>query len=118
MKKKIFKSTLTVVMLAVAGYGGYKAYAKYASNEMTTSLLMQNVEALTQEESTDIIRFAKLSPVECPISKVNGATAIYIKGVLIPAFGSYTVYGSKYSCEFNLFNNCNASSQTLCTENK
>ncbi len=105
-------------MAAVAGYGGYKAYDGYAEGERGLNpLLTENVEALTQNESPDIIRFSRLAPVECELTKVNGAAAIIYNGVTIPAFGQYTVMGSKFSCEFNLFNSCTASYQTLCKEN-
>ncbi len=118
MNKKLLKSTLAVAMVAVAGYGGYKAYDGYAGSERgINSLLTENVEALTQNESSDIVRFSRLAPVECELTKVNGGVAITINGVTIPAFAQYTVMGSKFSCEFNLLNRCTASSQTLCKEN-
>lgn len=46
MKKNILKSTLVVAALAIAGYGGAKAYSTYA-NPMSCALFAQNVEALS-----------------------------------------------------------------------
>ena len=43
-------------MAAVAGYGGYKAYGGYAGNERGMNpLLTENVEALSDAESSDPI---------------------------------------------------------------
>ena len=51
MKKLISKSTLTVVTAALTGLCGVKAYEKYQTSKLAeNTLLMQNVEALTQGE--------------------------------------------------------------------
>lgn len=81
-------------------------------------LVEKNVLALSRGESGSAARYSILTPVECEIMKVNGATAFYYKGVLIPAYGKYVVYGSKMSCEFNLFNKCDVNAQTTCKENE
>lgn len=47
MNKKFLKSTLVVAMIAVTGYGSYKAYEGYAEN--SNGLLLENVEALSEE---------------------------------------------------------------------
>lgn len=49
MKKNILKSTLVVAALAIAGYGGEKAYNSYAQNE-PFGLLAANIEALSNPE--------------------------------------------------------------------
>ena len=122
MKKKIFKSTLTVVMLAVAGYGGYKAYAKYASNEMTTSLLMQNVEALTQEETLNeyqqkcyndggnwdmatVLSASGFESVSCTIEGEITFNNVTIKGSYVKG-GTYRMPWAVYKCESSSENCC------------
>ena len=49
MKKNIFKSTLVVATLAMAGYGGVKAYQMPIEclSGTAESLMMENVEALS-----------------------------------------------------------------------
>ncbi len=55
MKKNILKFTLVVAALAIAGYGGVKAYNTYANCDNPKNLFLQNVEALAEEtnESMD-----------------------------------------------------------------
>lgn len=52
MNKKLFKSTLMVALVAVAGYGSYKAYEGYARNKRQSMLLTENVEALSQNTAS------------------------------------------------------------------
>ncbi len=47
MKKVILKSTLAVVAVTLSCLGAWKAYEAYGS--VNNSLLMQNIEALTQD---------------------------------------------------------------------
>lgn len=47
MNKKLLKSTLAVAMVAVAGYGSYEAYERYALSDNSDMLLADNVEALS-----------------------------------------------------------------------
>lgn len=49
MNKKYLKSTLVVAMVAVTGYGSYKAYEGYA--ESSNWLLLENIEALANNEN-------------------------------------------------------------------
>ena len=61
-------------MVAVAGYGGYKAYDGYAGSERgINSLLTENVEALSGTESSDAI-----SLEFCWEKKGNTGTYTYI----------------------------------------
>ena len=51
MKKKFFKSTLAVVLVAAAAFGGVKTYGTYnATSE--SDLLTENVEALSDDADT------------------------------------------------------------------
>lgn len=51
MKKVILKSTLAVVAVAASCFGAWKTYDTYGS--VDNSLLMQNIEALTQNGSNE-----------------------------------------------------------------
>lgn len=56
MNKKLLKSTLVVAMVAVAGYGNYRAYGGFAGNERGMNpLLTKNVEALSGSEYSSTI---------------------------------------------------------------
>lgn len=51
MKKKFFKATFAVAVVAVAGYNSYKAYGEYAKSANYKSMLLaENVEALSAKE--------------------------------------------------------------------
>lgn len=54
MKKKVFKTMAAVVCIAAAGMGGMKAY-NAANQSKINMLLMENVEALSQNEVIDCI---------------------------------------------------------------
>lgn len=49
MNKNTLKSTLMVALVAVAGYGSYKAYKGYV--ESSNWLLLENVEAMSEIET-------------------------------------------------------------------
>jgi hypothetical protein len=115
MKKKIFISFAALAVAAVAAWNVYLASAQ--SNELS-ELMLANVEALATGETGGSSKwFSNLNWVECPLSKVNGAVAIIIRGITIPAYGQYTVYGNKQVCERELtLNSCNTADQTPCAE--
>lgn len=50
MNKKLLKSTLAVAMVAVAGYGSYEAYERYAKCRYFDNLLLENIDALSKDE--------------------------------------------------------------------
>lgn len=115
MKKNIFKAAFAVAAISVIGMGTSKAYKSYTANLADgSSLLSENVLALS-EGSSDW--FAALRPVDCTITKTNGGGGFYYKGVWIAAGATYTVYGTRKECCFNLFNTCDVSQQTGCVPN-
>lgn len=57
MNKKLFKSTLMVAMIAIAGYGSYKAYEGYARSKSQSMLLAENVEAMTEDIEYENYKF-------------------------------------------------------------
>ena len=57
MKKILFKFTLPVVIMAIASYGGIKAYEMYAGMQ-SNNLLVANIEALADGDVPSL-------PVEC-----------------------------------------------------
>lgn len=48
MKKKFFKSTLAVVLVAAAAFGGARTYGAYSATA-ESNLLAENIEALSDE---------------------------------------------------------------------
>lgn len=48
MKKNFMKIALVIAVVATGIYGSYKAYNMYATTNIEDSLLMENVEALSQ----------------------------------------------------------------------
>lgn len=48
MKKNILKTTLTMIVVAASCYGSYRAYDMYTNKDIEKTLLMENVEALSQ----------------------------------------------------------------------
>lgn len=57
MKKVILKSTLAVVAVAASCLGAWKAYGAYGS--VDNSMLMENIEALS-DENPEVITVDKL----------------------------------------------------------
>lgn len=125
MNKKLLKSTLAVAMVAVAGYGGYKAYDGYAGSENNASLLLQNIEALTENTTEDALRIQMMQEchakggnwdmatiaddsgfetVTCEVSGEVSAFGITIKGSYKKG-ESYSIAWVRYKCVSSP-NNC------------
>ena len=113
MKQKILFMFCLVAVISLVVY-------KLMKVDVTSGaeLVEKNVLALSQGESGSTAWFSILTPVECEIRRVNGATVFYYNGILIPAYGEYIVYGSKKSCERSYLNKCDVSAQTTCKENE
>jgi hypothetical protein len=114
MKKNIFYG---IAILALATLATVNITLGNGKKNVLNDLQLANVEALANDEAGATKWFSNLNWVECPISKVNGATVIIIRGITIPAYASYTVYGNKQICERELtLNTCNTADQTPCQE--
>ena len=128
MNKKLLKSTLAVAMVAVAGYGSYEAYERYAKKWDNASLLLQNVEALTENTTEDALRIQMMqechkkggnwdmasvlkdSGFERTECKISGKVTVF--GISLE--GEYTK-GEKYSVPWASYK-CESSRNNCCTE--
>ena len=99
-----------VAAVAIISFAG----KKYVESPVdgTNDLLLQNVEALTMENS---LWFSNLRTVECTLSKVNAGGVFYYRGALIAAGATYTYYGSRKRCEREFtVNTCDTADETAC----
>jgi hypothetical protein len=109
MKHKIL---IGFAVLAIAAIAAFSVNLN-TNNSKLSDISLVNVEALASESS---LWFSNLRWKECPLVKVNGAVAFYYRGVLIPAYASYTYYGNKRVCEREFTtNSCHLSSETPCS---
>ncbi|MCR5434289.1 MAG: NVEALA domain-containing protein [Bacteroidaceae bacterium] len=117
MKKLILKSALTVVTAALTGLCGVKAYEKYQTSKLAeNTLLMQNIEALTQGEGEgdDTSYGCSGSPIYLYSELCQGTTQLRIhwyekidqtqnvKYKRCVAYGDGSVEGIHYSNPFDL----------------
>lgn len=99
-----------IAAVAIASFVGKKAFEPHAYE--TNDLLLQNVEALTTENS---LWFSNLRTVECTKYELNTGGAFYYRGALIAAGAKYTYYGSKKRCEREItINTCYTADETDC----
>lgn len=113
MKQK--KNKIALAMVAIIAIGAYSTFGCYYEGKGVDNILNENVLALS-EGSNDW--FASLDNVSCPITRVNGAAVIVVGEYVIPAYATYTVYGTRKECCFSLFGTCDVSQQTTCQSNK
>ncbi len=91
MRKNFLKIALAIVVVATGSYGSYKAYSMYIAKNVEDSLLMENVEALSQsgEGSTNNGCSTKSTffdnTIRCPQKRGHRVGAI----------------GTEYSCRSN-----------------
>ena len=95
---------------------GRTDYSNYSFLSSVGSSIASNASTSSSSSNGDRDWFAALRPAECKINKINIGGAFYYKGVLIPAGGTYYVYGTRMECQFNLFNTCDVTKQTACKE--
>lgn len=112
-KKKIMLSCIVAAIIAtLVVEKGMKLHTS-EDNEM----FMMNIEALSQSEDADRDILAALRPEECTLNKTNFVSGFFWNGKLIAVGGTYEVKGTQMACKFNLFNTCDVTKQTTCTEN-
>lgn len=90
MRKKLVKIALAIAVVTTGSFSSYKAYRMYATENMENSLLIENIEALTQPESINISTcYSKSSDTDLSKQK-----SVY-------ECNSYTTSGTIYSCPSN-----------------
>lgn len=111
MKNKILIPTIVATLAIVAAFN----INLIKSDNNKGDLAMANIEALAQSENTDLVN-SSLNMHECNYTTSTGASPIIYKGVIIPAYTTYNVYGYYKICEreFSANNNCSKSDETGC----
>ena len=116
MKTKIISG---IIALAIVALLVFNINLNINLKSGNPSLVLANLEAMANpnENGGNTLWFSNLRWVECPISKTNGPVGIYVKGIFIGAYVTYTVYGNKHQCvrEFTI-NTCNLADETPCKE--
>lgn len=64
MKSNIFKS---MAVVAVAIFAGYNVYQSNVNNEEMSSIVLENIEALADEENEDVIKVCPTKGGTCTI---------------------------------------------------
>ena len=56
MKKKFFVPLMGALVLGLSAYVGYRTYDAYVEKETESNLLLENIEALANEDETVIMQ--------------------------------------------------------------
>lgn len=91
MNKKLLKSTLAVAMVAVAGYGSYEAYERYAKCRYFDNLLLENIDALSKDEDDNNSGCPGLAMFAASYKTVGGFTTRVHKTELFDEVIDYSV---------------------------
>jgi hypothetical protein len=104
--KKIINMVLSVVAVAAASFGGYKAHGAYVAANMSEEdkILAENVEALSHTESAEIYRkefYDCKYPVYGPANKARTVNSYYGDQKVhfnYAGYGEYVLINGKVTC--------------------